>query len=224
MRLSELPAHERPRERLLALGAHVLADAELLAIFLRTGMGGDCALGVARRLLKYTGGLRALLQHPQAAALALPGLGPARWAQLQAALELARRSAGDALAEKQTISSPRDSAAYLRAWLAPLPYEAFVVLFLDQRHRVLVAEELFRGTLNGTSVHPREVVRRVLTHNAAAVIVAHNHPSGDSEPSSPDLALTRLLRDALALIDVRLLDHFIIGAGEPTSLAERGLI
>lgn len=224
MRIHDLAPTDRPRERLLAKGAHVLTDAEVLAVFLGTGNARECALATAHRLIRSCGGLRGLLQRPAAEALALPGLGPARWARLAAALELARRGAAARLEDGRPLTTPRDTAEYLKLWIGPLPHEVFVALFLDNRHRVLAREELFRGTLDGTSVHPREVVRRVMAHNAAAVIVAHNHPSGIAEPSAADLAVTRRLREALALVDARLLDHFIVGDGEPVSLAERGLV
>jgi DNA repair protein RadC len=224
MRLADLAPADRPRERLLALGAGALTDAELLAVFLGSGNARECALATSHRLIRTCGGLRGLLQRPAAEAIALPGLGPARWARLAAALELARRGTEARLGERQPLASPRDSAAYLKQWIGPLPYEVFVAIFLDNRHRVVAREELFRGTLDGTAVYPREVVRRLIAHNAAALIVAHNHPSGIAEPSAADLALTRRLRDALALVEARLLDHFIVGDGEPVSLAERGLI
>lgn len=224
MRLADLAPNDRPRERLLAHGAHVLTDAEVLAVFLGTGTGRECALATAHRLIQRCGGLRGLLQRPAAEAIALPGLGPARWARLAAAIELARRGTEARLEDGRRLASPRDSASYLKQWIGPLPYEVFVAIFLDNRHRVLAREELFRGTIDGANVYPREVVRRAIAHNAAALIVAHNHPSGATEASAADLALTRRLREALALIDARLLDHFIVGEGEPLSLAERGLL
>lgn len=224
MRIREFPPAERPRERLLRDGAATLADAELLAILLRTGSRGSSALDLARALLARHGGIDALLAAPAPEVLRERGMGPSKYCPLVAALELARRALAAPLRRVGALGGPRDSAAFLRAWLRLRPYEVFVGLFLDNRHRVIAAEELFRGTIDGASVHPREVVRRALGHNAAALIVAHNHPSGVAEPSAADLALTRRLADALALIDVRVLDHFIVGDGEPLSLAERGLL
>jgi DNA repair protein RadC len=224
MRLNDLPAHDRPRERLARLGPSALSDAELLALFLRTGHRGACALQLAHALIARFGGLSGLLGAGEAEVTAAPGMGPAKHAQLRAAAELSRRALESACARGTTLSSPRDSAAFLRAWLRPYPYEVFACVFLDNRHRVIAAEEMFRGTIDGASVHPREVVRRALAHNAAAVICAHNHPSGVSEPSAADVAITRRLADALALIDVRVLDHFVVGDEQPLSMAERGLL
>jgi DNA repair protein RadC len=224
MRISEIPAHDRPRERLQRLGAGALADAELLAVFLRTGHRGCSALELAQRLLARFGGLAALLAADAPAVVAACGMGPAKHAQLQAAAELSRRALQAGCARGVTLGSPRDSADFLRAWLRPFPYEVFACLFLDNRHRVIAAEELFRGTIDGASVHPREVVRRAIAHNAAAVICAHNHPSGVAEPSAADVAITRRLAEALGLIDVRVLDHFVVGDEQPLSMAERGLL
>jgi len=224
MKLTDFPIAERPRERLLRNGAAALADAELLAILLRTGSRGRSALDLARALLVRYGGVDGLLAAPAAEVLRERGLGPSKYCPLLAAVELARRTLEAPLRRVGALGGPRDSAAFLRAWLKLRPYEVFAALFLDNRHRVIAVEELFRGTIDGASVHPREVVRRALAHNAAALIVAHNHPSGVAEPSAADLALTRRLADALALIDVRVLDHFIVGDGEPLSLAERGLL
>jgi DNA repair protein RadC len=224
MRIPEFPLHERPRERLLSHGVQALADAELLAVVLRTGARGLGVLELARQLLHRYDGLPGVLAAPAAELIATAGIGQAKYCQLAAALELARRGLQAKLSAAGTLSSPRASAEFLRTWLRGYPYEVFAVVFLDNRHRVLASEELFRGTIDGASVHPREVVRRALAHNAAALILAHNHPSGVAEPSAADIAVTRRLSDALALIDVRVLDHFIIGDGEPLSLAERGLI
>jgi len=176
---------------------------------------------MGRDLLTSAGSLNALLSKDIED---VPGLGPAKRARLVAGLELARRCLGEELSARTALSSPRDSAAFLKAQLAHKPYEVFACLFLDNRHRVLAFEELFRGTLDGASVHPREVVRASLKHNAAAVILAHNHPSGVAEPSAADRNITRQLRDALQLVGVRVLDHLVVGAGEPTSMAARGLI
>jgi DNA repair protein RadC len=224
MGIRDWPAAERPRERLLRQGAQALSDAELLAIFLRTGIPGKSAVDLARELLQRFGSLRRLLGAEQAAFCKAPGLGQAKFAQLQAALEMGRRHLREQVERGEPLLSPEHSALYLRARLRDYPYEVFAVLFLDTRHRVLAFEEMFRGTIDGASVHPREVVRRALHHNAAAVILSHNHPSGIAEPSQADQQITRRLREALGLVDVRLLDHLIIGDGDYCSLADRGLI
>jgi DNA repair protein RadC len=221
MSIREWPSGERPREKLLTRGAAALTAAELLAIVLGSGVRGRSAVDMGRDLLARAGGLNALL----AGGLAdVRGLGPAKRARLIAALELARRCLGEELAARPALTNPRDSAAFLKAQLAHKPYEVFACLFLDNRHRLLAFEELFRGTLDGASVHPREVVRASLKHNAAAVILAHNHPSGVAEPSAADRNITRQLRDALQLVGVRVLDHLVVGGGEPTSMAARGLL
>ncbi len=219
--IRDWPEAERPREKLLARGAHALTAAELVAILLGSGVRGRSALDMGRDLLTSAGSLNALLSSEVDD---VPGLGPAKRARLVAGLELARRCLGEELSARAALTSPRDSAAFLKAQLAHKPYEVFACLFLDNRHRVLAFEELFRGTLDGASVHPREVVRASLKHNAAAVILAHNHPSGVAEPSAADRNITRQLRDALQLVGVRVLDHLVVGAGEPTSMAARGLI
>jgi DNA repair protein RadC len=221
MSIRDWPEDERPREKLLARGAHALTAAELVAILLGSGVRGRSALDMGRDLLTSAGSLNALLSKDVDD---VPGLGPAKRARLVAGLELARRCLGEELSARTALASPRDSAAFLKAQLAHKPYEVFACLFLDNRHRVLAFEELFRGTLDGASVHPREVVRASLKHNAAAVILAHNHPSGIAEPSAADRNITRQLRDALQLVGVRVLDHLVVGAGEPTSMAARGLI
>jgi DNA repair protein RadC len=221
MSIRDWPEDERPREKLLARGAHALTSAELVAILLGNGVRGRSALDMGRDLLTSAGSLNALLSKDVDD---VPGLGPAKRARLVAGLELARRCLGEELSARTALSSPRDSAAFLKAQLAHKPYEVFACLFLDNRHRVLAFEELFRGTLDGASVHPREVVRASLKHNAAAVILAHNHPSGVAEPSAADRNITRQLRDALQLVGVRVLDHLVVGAGEPSSMAARGLI
>ena len=224
MRITDWPVAERPREKLLQLGTSVLSDAELLAIFLRTGVRGTTAVDLARGLLREFGGLRALLDASQPLFCAHHGLGPAKYSQIQAGLELARRYLRDNLTRGETLTDPTNTRNFLSARLRGYPYEVFACLFLDNRHRVIEFEELFRGTIDGASVYPREVVRRALHHNAAALILAHNHPSGIAEPSSADRALTRRLTDSLELIDVRVLDHFVVGDGEAVSFAERGLI
>jgi DNA repair protein RadC len=222
--LRDWPAMERPREKLLASGPGALSDAELLALFLRTGLRGKTAVDLARELLLVFGGLRGLLDADRATFCAHAGLGPARFAELQAVLEMARRHWQGQLQRENALDNPEITRRFLASRLRHLPHEVFCCLFLDNRHRVIVFEELFRGTIDGASVHPREVVRRVLHHNAAAVILAHNHPSGVPEPSRADIQLTRRLVDALALVDVRVLDHFIVGEGPGVSFAERGLM
>ncbi len=222
--IRDWPAGERPREKLLSKGPDMLSDAELLALFLRTGLRGKTAVDLARELLRAFGGLRGLLDADRAAFCAHAGLGPAKFAELQAVLEMARRHWQQQLQREDVLENPDTTRRFLGSRLRHLKYEVFACLFLDNRHRVIAFEELFNGTIDGASVHPREVVRRVLHFNAAAVILAHNHPSGVSEPSRADVQLTRRLVDALALVDVRVLDHFIVGDGPGVSFAERGLI
>jgi DNA repair protein RadC len=223
MSIRDWPEGERPREKLLARGSAALSDAELLAVLLGSGSRGKDAIALGRELLINAGSLSALLSRPEQQIRA-GGLGPAKRARIVAALELARRSLAEELQQRQGLSNPRDSGDYLRARLRHLPYEVFGCLYLDNRHRVLAFEELFRGTVDGASVHPREVVRACLQHNASAVIFAHNHPSGVPEPSAADRAITHDLRDALQLVGVRVLDHLVIGSGEPVSMAARGLL
>jgi DNA repair protein RadC len=223
MSIRDWPEGERPREKLLAHGSGALSDAELLAVLLGSGTRGKDAIALGRELLSGAGSLGALLGQPERSVRAT-GLGPAKRARIAAALELARRSLAEQLAERPSLGNPRDSGDYLRARLRHLPYEVFGCLYLDNRHRVLAFEELFRGTVDGASVHPREVVRACLAHNACAVIFAHNHPSGVAEPSAADRAITRELREALQLVGVRVLDHLVIGAGAPVSMAARGLL
>ncbi|HEX8778262.1 MAG TPA: DNA repair protein RadC [Rhodanobacter sp.] len=223
MSIRDWPEGERPREKLLARGSGALSDAELLAVLLGSGARGKDAIALGRELLAGAGSLGALLGRPDHSARAA-GLGPAKRARIAAALELARRSLAEQLREQPTLGNPRDSGDYLSARLRHLPYEVFGCLFLDNRHRVLAFEELFRGTVDGASIHPREVVRACLRHNACAVIFAHNHPSGVAEPSAADRAITRELCRALQLVGVRVLDHLVIGQGKPVSMAARGLI
>ena len=218
------PENERPRERLLNLGAGELTDAELLAIVLRTGFCGGSALDLARTLIQKEGGLRAVLEAPATVLCAEPGLGPAKFAQLQAAMELARRHFKEVLLRGEPLTSPAITRDYLQAALRDRHHEVFCALMLDTRHRVISFEELFNGTIDSAQVHPRVVVERALGRRAAALIVAHNHPSGVAEPSQADLKITRRLSEALALVEIRLLDHFIVGDGEVVSLAERGLV
>lgn len=224
MAITDWPAEERPREKLLARGAAALSDAELLAIFLRTGVPGRTAVDVARDLLGRFGSLRQLLSAEQSAFCAAPGLGEAKFAQLQAVVEMARRYLGERLERGRALGSPADARDYLRLRLQDRHHEVFCCLYLDNRHRVLAFEELFTGTIDGAAVHPREVVKRALGHNAAAVIFAHNHPSGVAEPSRADELLTHRLRDALTLVEIRVLDHLVVGDGEVVSFSERGLL
>ena len=226
MAIRDWPAAERPRERLAQQGAGALSDAELLAIFLRVGVRGKSAVDLARELLaSFDGDLARLAAASTKDLSRLPGIGPAKAAQLAATLELARRALAGSLKAKDAMASPQAVRDWLRLSLGNLQHEVFVALWLDAQNRLIVSEELFRGTLTQTSVYPREVVKRALIHNAGAVILAHNHPSGLAEPSRADEVLTSSLKQALALIDVKLLDHFIVtGGAEPLSFAERGLI
>ncbi|PBJ84157.1 hypothetical protein CMZ84_06870 [Lysobacteraceae bacterium NML93-0399] len=224
MHIREWPAGERPREKLLGQGAAALSDAELLAIFLGSGLRGQDAVATARQLLAEHGPLRALIERGAQGLAALRGLGPARACALSAALELGHRVLAADLARGETMSDPSAAGRYFSQRLRSRPHEVFAALFLDTRHRALAFEELFRGTIDGAEVHPREVVRRALAHNAAAVIVGHNHPSGSREPSAADRAVTAQLKQALALVDVRLLDHFVVGDGAAVSLAARGWV
>jgi len=224
MAINDWPEAERPREKLLSLGPKALSDAELLAIFLRSGIAGCNAVELARRLVHEYGGLRKLLQADRKRFCATKGLGNAKYAQLQAVLELARRHLAEDLKRGDALKNPAETRRYLTAQLRDYPYEVFACLFLDARHRVICYEELFQGTIDGASVHPREVVRRALQHNAAAVILAHNHPSGIAEPSDADRRITTRLKDALALVDIRVLDHIVIGDRHAASFAERGWI
>jgi len=224
MAITSWPQDDRPREKLLRKGVDALSDAELVAIVLRTGMRGKSAVDLAREVLGRFGSIAALLAADVTALNASQGMGAAKSTQLQAVLEMARRALRERMERGSALSSPQAVRDFLRLKLQDRPHEVFGVVFLDAQNRVLDVEELFRGTLTQTSVYPREVVKRALAHNAAAVIFAHNHPSGIAEPSRSDEALTVALRQALALVDVRVLDHFVIGAGTAMSFAERGLL
>ena len=225
MSISQWPQQERPRERLLAQGAGVLSDAELLALFLRVGMRGKSAVDLARELLsRFDGSLVRLAEATPAELGRLPGIGPAKAAQLAAGLELARRVLAENLHRRDVLASPAAVRDWLRLKLGGLSHEVFCALWLDAQNRLIAYEELFRGTLTQTSVYPREVVKQALAHNAAAVILAHNHPSGVAEPSQADLGITRSLKEALALVDINILDHFVVAGPKPVSFAERGLI
>lgn len=224
MSITDWPLEERPREKLMKRGAPALSDAELLAIFLRVGVTGKSAVDLSRDLLSHFGSLQALFAASQAELCALRGMGAAKYVQLQAVLEMARRALEEDLPSRDLMSSPAAVRRYLRACLRKHSYEVFVVLFLDTRHRLIAVEELFRGTVNQTSVHPREVVRRALQLNAAALIVAHNHPSGSAQASMADELLTRQLKSALALVDINLLDHMIVAGQRVVSMAEEGVM
>jgi len=220
--IRDWPEQERPREKMLARGPQALSDAELLAIFLRTGVKGKTAVDLSRELLAGVGSLRGLLNADHAHFTRCKGLGTAKYVQLQAVLEMARRHLLEPLQRGDALTSPDLTRAFLQRQLRDQPYEIFAALFLDTRHRLIVFEPLFRGTVDGASVYPREVVRRALELNTAAIIFAHNHPSGVAEPSAADRALTDHLKNALTLFDIRVLDHIIIGDGESFSFAEHG--
>jgi DNA repair protein RadC len=225
MPLKDLPADARPREKLMARGAAALSDTELLALLLRTGMAGKGVLALAQELVDTFGGLAGLLHTDAEDLKRIKGLGgTAKRAELVAVLELARRAMLQQLQEREVFSSPGAVKHYLQLHLAAKAHEVFAVLFLDAQNRLLMMEELFRGTLTQTSVYPREVVLRALKHNAAAVVLAHNHPSGTVQPSRADEALTQTLKAALALVDVRVLDHVIVAPGDALSMAEKGLL
>ncbi|HEY6484103.1 MAG TPA: DNA repair protein RadC [Steroidobacteraceae bacterium] len=222
--IRDWPKSERPREKLLELGAQALSDAELLALLLGSGTRGASAVDVARRLMADFGSLRELLSADRSRWRGKSGVGPARYAALKAAMELTRRHFRESLRVGSALSTPEATRRFLVAQLRDRPYEVFCCLFLDSRHRLIAFEEVFRGTIDGATVHPREVIRQTLLHNAAALIVAHNHPSGALEPSAADECVTQRLREALALVDVRILDHFIVGDGGCFSFAEHGLL
>ncbi|MGK0405053.1 MAG: DNA repair protein RadC [Oleispira sp.] len=222
MSITDWPADERPREKLLARGAEYLSDAELLAIFLRTGVAGKSAVDLARDLLMEFGGLRQLLVADQASFTEQHGLGPAKYAQLQAVLEMSHRHMAQTLQKEGALTSPQLTQRYLMARLRDKQSEVFVALFMDTQHRVIEYVELAHGTIDGAAVYPREVIKMALAKNAAAIIFAHNHPSGIAEASQADKAITERLVKALSLLDIRVLDHIIIGDGEFTSFAEKG--
>ncbi|NQY27378.1 MAG: DNA repair protein RadC [Piscirickettsiaceae bacterium] len=222
MAIKDWPADERPREKLLQHGANILSDAELLAIFLRTGVTGLSAVELAKNLLASFGSLRALLEADQTAFCQQHGLGPAKFVQLQAVLEMSRRHLESTLSRGDALTDAATTKQYLQQRLRAYHHEVFACLFLDNKHRMIAFEELFQGTIDGASVYPREVVKRALAHNAAAVIFAHNHPSGIAEPSQADYAITTRLKSALGLVDIRVLDHIVIGDGETVSFAEIG--
>ncbi|NQZ52710.1 MAG: DNA repair protein RadC [Piscirickettsiaceae bacterium] len=222
MAIKDWPVDERPREKLLHHGASILSDAELLAIFLRTGVIGLSAVDLARQLLAHFGSLRALLEANQKQFCQQYGLGPAKYVQLQAVMEMSRRHFESTLSRGDVLIDVDTTKRYIQQRLRAYPHEVFACLFLDNKHRMIAFEELFRGTIDGASVYPREVVKQAIHHNAAAVIFAHNHPSGIAEPSQADHNITQRLKSALELVDIRVLDHIIIGDGEIISFAEIG--
>ena len=224
MAIRDWPIDERPREKLIERGASALSDAELLAILLRNGVRGRSAVDLAREILLAFGSLRQLIAADRARFCAGAGLGLARYAELQAAAEISRRQLSETLKAGPLLGSPRATREFLSACLRDLEHEMFCCLYLDKRHRLIQFEELFRGTIDGASVHPREIVKLALRRNAAAIIIAHNHPSGIAEPSQADELITQRVKEALALVDIRLLDHVIVGDGMTVSLAERGLM
>ncbi|MYM63722.1 DNA repair protein RadC [Pseudomaricurvus sp. HS19] len=224
MSIKHWPQQERPREKLLARGPRALSDAELLAIFLRTGCAGKSAVDLARELLTRFGGLRQILEASSSEFCQAPGLGEAKFSQLQAVLEMGRRHLASAMERGMGFTSPDAVKAYLQAELRHRPREVFAVLLLNNQHQLLAFEELFQGTIDAASVWPREVVKLALAHNAAAVILAHNHPSGVAEPSQADRHITERLQQALALVDIRVLDHLVVGEGQVLSFAERGML
>ena len=224
MLLKNLPADARPREKLLARGPGALSDAELLALLLRTGLPGKNALQMGQELLDSFGGVAGLLHTGPQALASIKGLGPAKRAEIVAVLELARRALAEELKEKALFNSAQAVREYLQLQLGSRPHEIFAVLFLNSQNRLIALEELFRGTLTQTSVYPREIVIRALALNAASVVLAHNHPSGAAQPSHADELLTQTLKAALALVDVRVLDHFVVTASQAVSMAELGLV
>lgn len=223
MPITDWPAAERPREKLLQRGAAALSDAELLAIFLRTGYAGINAVDLSRQLLQQTGSLRALLNCSHQEFCAYKGLGEAKFVQLQAVMEMAKRHYAESLGRNVQLTSPLQTRKYLQASLRDYQQEVFACLMLDNKHRIIALRKMFHGTISSASVYPREVVKQALSDNAAAIILAHNHPSGIAEPSQSDRDITRRLQEALALVDVRVLDHFVIG-DDVVSFAERGLM
>ncbi len=224
MAISDWPVNERPREKLIAKGPGHLSDAELLAIFLRVGTKGKSALDLARELIQHYGCLKALLSARQADFCSFPGMGPAKFVQLQASLEMSKRFFQDEMREQNPLTSPHATKQFLRHALAGKKQEVFACLYLDNQHQILAFEELFQGTLNAASVYPREVVRHVLEKGAAALIICHNHPSGSPIASDADIQLTKRLVAALDLIDVRILDHLIVAGNTIVSFAEQGLL
>lgn len=224
MAITDWPEGERPREKLLSQGPQVLSDAELLAIFLRVGVAGKSAVDLARDLLRDFGSLNGIFNASRESLTRVNGMGDSKYAQIQAIFEMARRALGEQMKQRDALNSPQQVRDYLCLKLGGMTREVFMVLFLDAQNRVIAQEELFAGTLSQTSVYPREVVKRALHHNAAAVILAHNHPSGVAEPSRADELLTKALKEALAMVDVRTLDHFVVAGNVALSFAEQGML
>jgi DNA repair protein RadC len=224
MAIKDWDPAEQPREKLLRQGAEALSDAELLAVFLRTGVKGKSAVEMGRELIEHFNGFRNLLAADASLIETVPGLGTAKFVQLKAVMEMARRYLSECLSRGQQLTSPADTRNYLLLRMRDYPHEVFACLFLDNKHRVIAFEELFRGTIDSASVYPREIVKRALEHNAAAVILAHNHPSGECEPSIADRSITERIGAALNLVDIRLLDHLVVGDSNCLSFAETGLL
>ena len=224
MSITDWPEDQRPRERLIKLGAAALSDAELLAVFLRVGVKGKSAVELGHEMLSHFGSLQGLFSAPMGSFSLIHGLGPAKYAQLQAVLELANRALAEQLKENCTLNSPQAVKHYLQLLIGNKSFETFVVLFLDVKNRLIQSEELFRGSLTRASVYPREIVKRALHHNCAAVILAHNHPSGNTEPSNSYIELTNELKKALSLVDIKVLDHIVVAGNQAHSFAEHGLI
>jgi DNA repair protein RadC len=224
MAITDWPSHERPRERLIRGGPAQLSDAELLAIFLRTGTSGKSAVDLGREIMMHFGSLSGLFSAKLKDFAGLNGIGPAKYAQLQAILELARRLLAEDLQSGVTLSSSEKVTNYLQLYFGCQTHESFVVLFLDVRNKLIECNEMFRGTLSHTSVYPREIVKAALGNNAASVILAHNHPSGTVDPSNADKTLTRSLKQVLGLVDIRVLDHIIVAGGRTFSFAEHGIL
>ncbi|WP_293777487.1 DNA repair protein RadC [uncultured Oxalicibacterium sp.] len=224
MAITDWPEDQRPRERLIRHGATALSNAELLAVFLRVGVTGKSAVDLGRDMITHFGSLNRMFSASLQDFSKLNGLGAAKYAQLQAVIELARRALAEEMQQGSMLNSPQTVTQYLQLMLANQPHESFVVLFLDVKNRLIACEELFRGTLTSASVYPREVVKAALAHNAASVILAHNHPSGSAEPSAADHAVTQTLKQALALVDIRVLDHIIVATSQIHSFAEHGQI
>ena len=224
MAITDWPEDQRPRERLIKHGAEALSDAELLAVFLRMGVAGKSAVDLGRDMMGHFGSLNKMFSAPLKEFSSINGLGPAKFAQLQAVLELARRALKEELRDGVLLSSPNTVKHYLQHLIGSKPYESFAVLFLDVKNRLLASEELFRGTLTRTSVHTREIVKTALAHNAAGVVLAHNHPSGNTDPSPADVSLTQTLKEALSMVDVRVLDHIVVSSSGTFSFAENGMM
>jgi len=222
MAITDWPEDQRPRERIIKYGPQSLSDSELLAVFLRVGVAGKSAVDLGRDMVTHFGSLNRMFSSSLSEFSKVNGLGPAKFAQLQAVLELARRALGEELKAGITLSSPQTVQHYLQLLLGSKSYESFVVLFLDVKNRLIASEELFRGTLTHASVYPREVVKAALSRNAASIILAHNHPSGSPQPSSADHTLTQTLKQALGLVDIRILDHFVVAGHQVYSFAQQG--